>query len=85
MIPNDVIECDYGCGDPTYWVHSGDNVLDLGSGSGKNVFICSQVVGESGTVIGIDRNKEMLEISRKAAPNVANKIGYYNVSFWKVP
>ncbi|MDP6851276.1 MAG: SAM-dependent methyltransferase, partial [Prochlorococcaceae cyanobacterium ETNP1_MAG_8] len=29
-IPSDVVERDYGCGDPTRWVRPGDTVLDLG-------------------------------------------------------
>ncbi len=80
-IPANVIELDYGCGDPTKWVKPGDKVLDLGSGTGKNVFICAQVTGKSGNVIGIDRNKEMLKVSRDALKIVANKIGYLNVQF----
>ena len=46
VIPDAVVERDYGCGDPTRWVKQGDRVLDLGSGSGKNAFICSQIVGK---------------------------------------
>ena len=60
VIPDAVFERDYGCGDPTRWVKQGDRVLDLGSGSGKNAFICSQIVGASGRVIGVDRNADML-------------------------
>ncbi|MFM8524706.1 MAG: methyltransferase domain-containing protein [Cyanobacteriota bacterium] len=80
-IPAEVVERDYGCGDPTRWVQPGDVVLDLGSGSGKNAFICSQVVGATGRVIGLDRNDEMLALSRSAAPQVAATIGWANVSF----
>ena len=29
-IPQEVIEKDYGCGDPSEWVEPGDTVLDLG-------------------------------------------------------
>jgi len=83
VIPLDVVEKDYGCGDPTKWVKSGDNVLDLGSGSGKNAFICSQIVGKSGGVIGIDRNLEMLKLAKEAAPVVAKRIGFSNVSFFE--
>ena len=54
VIPDAVVERDYGCGDPTRWVKQGDRVLDLGSGSGKNAFICSQIVGASGRVTGVD-------------------------------
>jgi SAM-dependent methyltransferase len=81
VIPNAVVERDYGCGDPTRWVRAGDRVLDLGSGSGKNAFICSQIVGAAGAVIGVDRNAEMLTLSRGAAAQVAEAIGYANVHF----
>ena len=81
VIPAAVVERDYGCGDPTRWVRSGDRVLDLGSGSGKNAFICAQVVGAEGEVIGVDRNAEMLQLSRSAAAEVSAAIGYANVQF----
>ena len=76
VIPAAVVERDYGCGDPTRWVRCGDRVLDLGSGSGKNAFICAQVVGAEGAVIGVDRNAEMLQLSRSAAAEVSAAIGY---------
>jgi ubiquinone/menaquinone biosynthesis C-methylase UbiE len=81
VIPKAVVERDYGCGDPTRWVLSGDRVLDLGSGSGKNAFICAQIVGADGAVIGVDRNVDMLALSRGAAAQVADDIGYANVQF----
>jgi len=81
VIPKEVIERDYGCGNPTHWVREGDTVLDLGSGSGKNAFICAQIAGRSGRVIGIDRNHDMLALARGAAPLVAAKLGFANVSF----
>ena len=81
VIPPEVVERDYGCGDPTRWVRTGDRVLDLGSGSGKNAFICAQVVGAAGTVTGVDRNADMLHLSRSAALAVADAIGYSNVKF----
>ena len=80
-IPNEIIEKDYGCGDPTKWVKKDDIVLDLGSGSGKNAFICSQIVGKKGRVIGVDQNLEMLSLSRASIKYVANKIGYQNTEF----
>jgi len=40
-IPDEVIERDYGCGNPTAYLHSGETVLDLGSGSGKVCFMVS--------------------------------------------
>ncbi len=83
IIPDNVVDKDYGCGDPTRWIQEGDTVLDLGSGSGKNAFICAQIVGNSGAVIGIDRNSQMLELATSALPFVANHLGFSNVSFFQ--
>jgi len=81
VVPQEVIEKDYGCGDPSAWVHEGDTVLDLGSGAGKLCYIMSQVVGPQGNVIGVDCNTEMLALSRKYRDEVATRIGYSNVDF----
>ncbi len=81
LIPAEIIERDYGCGDPTPYVRPGDTVLDLGSGGGKLCYIAAQVVGAEGKVIGVDCNREMLELARKHAPTVAQRIGYANVDF----
>lgn len=82
-IPAEVIEKDYGCGDPSAWVEKGDTVLDLGSGTGKICFIASQVVGPSGKVIGVDMTDAMLEVAGRNKPLVANKTGIDNVEFRK--
>lgn len=82
-IPQEVIEKDYGCGDPSKWVKPGETVLDLGSGTGKICFIASQVVGPEGKVIGVDMTDDMLEVARRNAPIVAEKIGHSNVEFRK--
>jgi arsenite methyltransferase len=83
IIPQEVIEKDYGCGDPSKHVRPGETVLDLGSGTGKICFIASQVVGAAGKVIGIDMTDAMLEVARRNAPIVAERIGYANVEFRK--
>jgi len=83
IIPAEVIERDYGCGDPSQYVRPGDVVLDLGSGGGKICFIASQVVGEQGRVIGVDMTGDMLDLARRNAPIVAERIGYSNIEFKK--
>ncbi len=80
-LPQEVVERDYGCGNPAGYLHAGETVLDLGSGSGKTCFIAGQVVGPSGRVIGIDINEDMLEVARRNAPEVARRLGYANVEF----
>lgn len=83
VIPAEVIEKDYGCGDPSKHLHPGDTVLDLGSGTGKICFIAAQVVGPTGKVIGVDMTDDMLEVAQRNAPVVAERIGYSNVEFRK--
>src|SRR5689334_14073552 len=83
VIPPEVIERDYGCGDPSRYVKPGETVLDLGSGTGKICFIAAQAVGAKGRVIGVDMTDEMLEVARRNAPIVAERLGYANVEFRK--
>jgi ubiquinone/menaquinone biosynthesis C-methylase UbiE len=83
VLPKEVIEKDYGCGDPSRYLRPGETVLDLGSGTGKICFIASQVVGPTGRVIGVDMTDDMLEVARRNAPIVAERIGYANVEFRK--
>ena len=83
IIPDEVIERDYGCGDPSRWVKEGETVLDLGSGTGKICFIASQVVGAEGKVIGVDMTDDMLEVAYRNQPIVAERVGYDNVEFRK--
>lgn len=82
-IPAEVIERDYGCGDPSKHLRPGDTVLDLGSGGGKMCFVAAQMVGAQGKVIGIDINEDMLALATNAAPKVAGALGYANVEFRK--
>jgi arsenite methyltransferase len=83
VIPREVIERDYGCGDPSRYLREGEKVLDLGSGTGKICFIAAQIVGPKGKIIGVDMTDEMLEVARRNAPIVAEHIGYANVEFRK--
>ncbi len=83
IIPQEVIEKDYGCGDPSKYLQPGETVLDLGSGTGKICFIASQVVGAKGKVIGVDMTEDMLEVARRNAPIVAERTGFSNVEFRK--
>jgi arsenite methyltransferase len=80
-IPEEVLLRDYGCGDPSRYLREGETVLDLGSGTGKICFIAAQVVGPLGRVIGIDMTDEMLEVARRNAPVVAERLGFANVEF----
>ena len=67
QIPKEAIDSFAGVG---YYfdfaqLQKGEVVLDLGSGSGMDVFFAASQVGETGEVIGIDMTKEQLEKSEK--------------------
>jgi len=80
-IPEEIIEKDFGCGDPSRFVRPGETVLDLGSGSGKTCYILSQVVGPTGRVVGVDFNEEMLTLAEKYREVIGQRLGYHNVEF----
>ena len=81
ILPAELIERDYGCGDPSRFVRPEETVLDLGSGGGKICYIASQIVGPQGRVIGIDMNEDMLALARKHQREIAGRIGWDNVAF----
>lgn len=81
VLPAEILERDYGCGDPSRYVREGETVLDLGSGGGKICYIASQIVGKSGRVIGVDKNEDMLALARKYQQQVGDAIGWHNVEF----
>lgn len=83
ILPEEILERDYGCGDPSQFVREGETVLDLGSGGGKICYIAAQKVGASGRVIGVDMNDEMLALARKYRGEMAEKLGYDVVDFRK--
>ncbi len=55
----------YGCGSPLPPALDGMTVLDLGCGSGRDVYLLSRLVGPSGRVIGVDMTAEQLEVARR--------------------
>jgi ubiquinone/menaquinone biosynthesis C-methylase UbiE len=83
VIPPEVLERDYGCGDPSRHVRPGETVLDLGCGAGKICFIAAQIVGPEGRVIGVDMNDDMLALARRHQRTVGDALGYHNVEFRK--
>ena len=83
ILPQEIIDRDYGCGDPSRYVRSGDTVLDLGSGGGKICYMAAQIVGEKGRVIGVDMTDEMLNLARQYQTEMAAKLGGDRVDFRK--
>lgn len=82
-VPAEILERDYGCGDPTRHVCEGETVVDLGSGAGKAGYLLAQRVGAKGHVIGVDMSDEMLALSRRHLPDFAARTGLVNLEFRK--
>lgn len=83
MLSDEVKDKYYGCGLTIPTVLEGLHVLDLGSGSGRDCFIASRLVGEKGRVVGLDMTEEQLEVARRNIDYHTSAFGYdkSNVDF----
>jgi SAM-dependent methyltransferase len=82
-IHDEVLARYYGCGLVCPPLLKGCRVLDLGSGSGRDVYALAQMVGEHGEVVGVDMTDEQLAIAREYQGYHAEKFGFDNVRFLK--
>ena len=71
----------YGCGLVAPLLLDGLRVLDIGCGSGRDVYLLSQLVGEKGEVIGIDMTLEQLDLAQKYSDYHEQKFGFKNFHF----
>ena len=71
----------YGCGLVCPPALAGCRVLDLGCGSGRDVYLLSQLVGPEGEVIGVDMTDEQLAVAQAHRDYHAQATGYANVRF----
>ena len=55
----------YGCGSPIPPALEGKTVLDLGCGTGRDCYVLSQLVGDTGKVIGVDMTEAQLEVAKR--------------------
>lgn len=79
----EVVSRFYGCGSPLPPALEGRTVLDLGCGSGRDCYLLSRLVGESGQVIGVDMTEEQLAVAKRHCDWHAERYGYKrsNVKF----
>ena len=83
LIKDEIVMRFYGCGSPIPMGLEGCTVLDLGCGTGRDVFILSKLVGEQGHVHGVDMTPEQIEVAMKYQQEQAEAFGYSkpNTSF----
>jgi arsenite methyltransferase len=75
----------YGCGLTIPYELEGLKVLDLGSGSGRDCYIASKLVGQEGEVVGVDMTEEQLAVANKYIDYHTEVFGFEraNTSFIK--
>ncbi|NHN37241.1 methyltransferase domain-containing protein [Pseudomaricurvus alcaniphilus] len=73
----------YGCGLVCPPLLEGCRVLDLGCGSGRDVYALAQLVGASGEVVGVDMTDEQLAVARQHQAWHEDKFGFANVRLLK--
>uniref|UniRef100_A0A7N5JA19 Arsenite methyltransferase n=1 Tax=Ailuropoda melanoleuca TaxID=9646 RepID=A0A7N5JA19_AILME len=73
----------YGCGLVIPECLENCWILDLGSGSGRDCYVLSQLVGETGHVTGIDMTENQVEVAKKYIEYHMEKYGFQtpNVTF----
>ncbi|XP_032737090.1 arsenite methyltransferase isoform X4 [Lontra canadensis] len=73
----------YGCGLVIPECLENCWILDLGSGSGRDCYVLSQLVGETGHVTGIDMTESQVEVAKKYIEYHMEKYGFQtpNVTF----
>ena len=87
QLESEVLEKYYGCGVCIPDAIEDITVLDVGSGSGRDAYLLSKLVGENGHVIGVDMTEEQLDVARRhidahtvtfgySKPNVEFRHGY---------
>ncbi len=73
----------YGCGLVCPSLLQGCRVLDLGCGSGRDVYALAQLTGMDGEVVGVDMTEEQLVVAQTHQDWHAKAFGYSNVRFIK--
>ena len=66
----------YGCGLVVPEAIEGAHILDLGSGSGQDAYILAQLVGEKGSVTGVDATPEQLAVANEHVEWHRERFGY---------
>ncbi len=84
-IHDDVMARYYGCGLALPEALTGLRVLDLGCGAGRDVYLLSRLVGEQGSVVGVDMTVAQLDVARRYQDYHRERFAYSlsNVEFFE--
>ena len=71
----------YGCGLVAPTLLEGCRGLDLGSGAGRDCYVLAQLVGQQGSILGVDMTAEQLAVANAHLDYHTGRFGYANVAF----
>lgn len=82
-VHDEVLSKYYGCGLVAPPLLEGARILDLGSGSGRDAYVLAQLVGPTGSVVGVDMTPEQIAVARRHLDWHRERFGFAqsNVSF----
>ncbi|MEO1477411.1 MAG: methyltransferase domain-containing protein [Bacteroidota bacterium] len=80
QLEDEVLAKFYGCGSPLPPALDGCTVLDLGCGTGRDVFLAAALAGPNGRVIGVDMTAEQLKVAERHAATHAERFGFDTVT-----
>ncbi|MHB8764284.1 MAG: methyltransferase domain-containing protein [Deferrisomatales bacterium] len=85
LLAPEVVDRFTGCGSPIPEAIEGRRILDLGCGTGRDVFLCAALAGPRGFVMGLDREQELLAVARRHVESTMERFGHPepNVAFRK--
>ncbi len=85
QVHEEVLSRYYGCGLVAPEQLKGMRILDLGSGSGRDCYALSALVGEQGYVVGVDMTEDQLAVANRHVDYHRQQFGYSaaNVEFRK--
>ena len=83
FIPEFAMKRRYGCGSPVSKANlrKGQTLVDLGCGSGVELFVAAKAVGPSGKAVGVDMTPKMIELANAASAHVRKELGFNNIHF----
>ena len=70
----------YGCGSPMPLVLENQTMLDLGCGSGRDVYILSKLCGQNGFVHGIDMTANQINVAKKHQQAQTKRFEYEEIN-----
>ncbi len=74
-LPEEILTKFYGCGSPLPLALDGCTVVDLGCGTGRDIYTAAQFVGPKGKLIGVDLTASQLEVANRYRGELSKSFG----------